>query len=63
MGIERLSKDQVSAMCRSLDAEVAEMASRDLGEFGFPYLFLDATYVKCRRTVGCSPRRSSPSSA
>lgn len=49
MGIERLSKDQVSAMCRSLDAEVAELASRDLGEVGFPYLFLDATYVKCRR--------------
>ena len=49
MGIERLSKDQVSAMCRSLDAEVAELSSRDLGEIGFPYLFLDATYVKCRR--------------
>lgn len=49
MGIERLSKDQVSAMCRSLDAGVAELASRDLGEVGFPYLFLDATYVKCRR--------------
>lgn len=46
MGIERLSKDQVSAMCRSLDAGVAELASRDLGEVGFPYLFLDATYVK-----------------
>lgn len=49
MGIERLSKDQVSAMCRSLDAGVAELSSRDLGEVGFPYLFLDATYVKCRR--------------
>lgn len=48
MGIERLSKDQVSAMCRSLDAGVAELASRDLGEAGFPYLFLDAMYVKCR---------------
>lgn len=49
MGIGRLSKDQVSAMRRSLDAGVAELASRDLGELGFPYLFLDATYVKCRR--------------
>lgn len=49
MGIERLSKDQVSAMCRSLDAGVAELVSRDLGEVGFPYLFLDAAYVKCRR--------------
>ena len=52
MGIERLSKDQVSAVCRSLDAEVAELSSRDLGEIGFPYLFLDATYVKCRRGGG-----------
>lgn len=49
MGIERLSKDQVSAMCRSRDAEVEELASRDLGEVGFPYLFPDVTYVKCRR--------------
>lgn len=48
MGIERLSKGQVSAMCRSLDAGVAELASRGLGEAWFPYLFLDATYVKCR---------------
>lgn len=49
MGIERLSKDQISAMCRLLDAGVAELASRDLGEVGFPYLFLDPTHVKCRR--------------
>lgn len=49
MGIERLSKGQVSAMCRSLDAGVTELVSRDLGEVGFPCLFLDATYVKCRR--------------
>lgn len=48
MGIGRLSKDQVSAMCRSLDAGVAEPASRDLGEVGFPHLFPDATYVKRR---------------
>ena len=49
MGIGRLSKDQVSAMCRSLDTAVAELFSRDLGGGRFPYLFLDATYVKCRR--------------
>lgn len=30
MGIERLSKDQVSTMCRSLDAEVGELAARGL---------------------------------
>ena len=49
MGIERLSKDQVSAMCKSLDAEVGELASRGLGGIEAPYLFLDATYLKCRR--------------
>ena len=35
MGIERLSKDQVSAICEHLDSEVEEL--------------IDATYVKCRR--------------
>lgn len=49
MGIEGLSKDQVSAMCRSLDAEVGELATRGLAGVEVPYLFLDATYVKCRR--------------
>lgn len=46
MGIERLSKDQVGTMFMSPDAEVAELASRDPGEVGVPYLFLDATYVE-----------------
>ena len=46
MGIGRLSRDQVSAMCRSLGAEVGEPASRDPGAIEVPYLFLDATYVK-----------------
>ena len=49
MGIEGLSKDQVSAMCRSLDAEVGELATRGLAGVEVPYLFLDATYVECRR--------------
>lgn len=49
MGIEGLSKDQVSAMCRSLDAEVGELATRGPAGVEVPYLFLDATYVECRR--------------
>ena len=49
MGIERLSKDQVSAICERLDAEVEELVSRPLGELEMPYLWIDATYVKCRR--------------
>ena len=49
LGISRLSKDQVSAMARDLDADVAELMGRDLADARTPYLWLDATYVKCRR--------------
>ena len=49
MGIDRLSADRVSAICRSLDEEVSAIAGRTLENMGFPYLFLDAAYVKCRR--------------
>lgn len=48
LGIERLSASQVSRVCERLDAEVAELRSREFS-VGMPYLFLDATYVKCRR--------------
>ena len=36
-------------MCRSLDAEAGELATRCLGGIEVPHPFLDATYVKCRR--------------
>ena len=49
MGIERLSKDQVSAIAASLDSEVEELLARPLGGLRMPYLWLDATYLKCRR--------------
>lgn len=32
-----------------MDADVAELLGRDLGGSRTPYLWLDATYVKCRR--------------
>ena len=48
LGIERLSASQVSRICERLDAEVAELRSREFS-VPMPYLFLDATYVKCRR--------------
>ena len=48
MGIEHLSKDQVSAMASSLDADAEELLGRDLSGLRMPYLWLDATYVKCR---------------
>ena len=50
MGIERISRDQVSAICASLDSEVEELSTRPLGDLPTPYLWLDATYVKCRRS-------------
>lgn len=45
LGISRLSKDQVSAIAKDFDADVAEL----MGDARTPYLWLDATYVKCRR--------------
>jgi putative transposase len=49
MGMERLSKDQVSAMCEHPDSEAEELAARPLGPSRTPYPWVDATYVKCRR--------------
>ena len=49
LGISRLSKEQVSAIAKNLDADVAELLGRDLGGSRTPYLWLDATYMKCRR--------------
>jgi len=49
LGVGRLSKDQASSIARSLDADVEELLGRDLGGARTPYLWLDATYVKCRR--------------
>lgn len=49
MGVSRLSKDQVSAIARDLDADVSELVGRDLSGSKVPYVWLDATYVKCRR--------------
>jgi transposase-like protein len=49
LGIDHLSADQLSAICRSLDEEVSALASRTFEDLEFPYLFLDATYLKCRR--------------
>ena len=45
MGIERLSKDQASAICEHLDSEVGELVTRPLGDSRTPHLWIDATYV------------------
>ena len=43
-----ISKSEVSRICADLDAEVAAFRERDLGQQAYPYVFLDATYVKAR---------------
>lgn len=48
MGIDRMSASQVSRICESLDDIVVNMQTRDLSEVAFPYIWLDATYLRCR---------------
>jgi putative transposase len=48
LGITSLSKSQVSRMCAALDAEVEAFRNRSLADETYPYLWLDATYVKVR---------------
>jgi transposase-like protein len=48
LGIQSLSKSQVSELARSLDGEVAAFRSRPLDAGGYPYVWLDALAVKCR---------------
>ena len=43
-----ISKSEVSRICAALDAEMAAFRARPLGHVEFPYVFLDATYLKGR---------------
>jgi len=47
LGIGGMTKDRVSALCRSLDDHVEAFRSRPL-EGAYPYLWLDAKHVKVR---------------
>jgi len=54
LGIDRMSKSQVSRLAQSLDAIVEDFRTRPLDATPYPYLTLDALVVKCReggRTV------------
>ena len=54
LGIERITKSQVSRLAKSLDALVEDFRTRPLAEAPYPFLTLDALVVKCReggRTV------------
>ena len=48
MGMTGISKSQVSGLCVEIDDKVAAFLSRPL-EGDWPYLWLDATYVKVPR--------------
>ena len=48
LGIASLSRSEVSRICTALDAEVETFRCRPLGDQAYPYLWLDATYVKVR---------------
>ena len=48
LGIEGISRSEVSRICASLDAEVQAFRGRWLGECAFPYVWFDATYLKVR---------------
>ena len=48
MGIQGLSKSQVSEMAKSLDAAVETFRTRPLDEGPYPYVWMDALVVKSR---------------
>ncbi|HKF86956.1 MAG TPA: IS256 family transposase [Propionibacteriaceae bacterium] len=51
LGVESgISKSEVSRICTGLDEQVEAFRSRPLHHTGFPYVFLDATYLHVRRT-------------
>jgi transposase-like protein len=49
MGMTGISKSQVSRLCTEIDDKIAAFLNRPL-EGDWPYLWLDATYVKVRAT-------------
>ncbi len=51
MGLRGMSKDQVSRLCRGLDAQVAAFRERPL-EGAYPYLWLDAKIERVREPGG-----------
>jgi putative transposase len=47
LGVEGMTKDRVSALCRALDEQVEAFRQRPL-DGAYPYLWLDAKHVKVR---------------
>ena len=48
LGIEGISKSQVSDIAAVLDEQIAAFRNRPLDAAGYPYIWLDAMYVKSR---------------
>ena len=48
LGIASISKSEVSRICAALDTEVATFRGRSLSDEAYPYVWLDATYIKVR---------------
>jgi putative transposase len=48
MGMTGISKSQVSRLCKELDEQIEVFLSRRLTG-SWPYLWLDATYLKSRQ--------------
>jgi putative transposase len=51
LGIDGISKSEVSRICRALDKDVHAFRNRPI-EVATPYVWLDATYHKVRENVG-----------
>jgi transposase-like protein len=51
MGMSGISKSQVSTLCKEIDTRVGAFLNRRI-EGEWPYLWLDATYLKVRDTDG-----------
>ena len=54
MGMTGISKSQVSRLCAEIDERVKAFLDRPI-EGSWPYLWIDATYVKVRESGGSSP--------
>jgi putative transposase len=48
-GLTGMSKSQVSLLCQELDAEVERFRTRPLAHSHYPYVWLDATFIKGRQ--------------
>ena len=49
LGLQEISKSQVSLLCQELDDEVERFRTRPLGAAAYPYVWLDATFLKGRQ--------------